>query len=68
MSKRVRVIQYVIHPVLVVDDGADLTPLDVEPITVPAAGWASFIEGGLASALAGLEAQVNDATADGPEV
>lgn len=59
MSKRVRVVQYVVHPVLVVDDGDNLDPLQVEPITVPAAGWAAFIDGGLDHALAELQEGLN---------
>lgn len=59
MSKRVRVIQYVVHPVLVADDGDNLEPLQVEPITVPAAGWADFIGGGLDGALAELQDGLN---------
>lgn len=67
MSKRIRVVQYVVQPVVVVDDGENLTPLEVQPIPVPAARWAEFVQGGLDQALTALQAQIeqpaDDATA-----
>lgn len=59
MSTRVRVVQYVVQPILVADDGENLTPLEVKPMTVPAAAWAAFVESGLGDALAKLEADLN---------
>lgn len=38
----IRVVQFVVQPVLVFDDGENLTPLQVSPITVPAADWPQF--------------------------
>lgn len=56
---RIRVVQYLVTPVVVVDDGENLTPLDVQPIQVPAARWEEFVSGGLAQALAALQEQVD---------
>lgn len=57
--KRVRLVQVVVQPVLVTDDGETLAPLQVEPIPVPANEWNTFVETGLTEALAGLEERVN---------
>lgn len=64
MSTRVRAIQYVVQPILVADDGTDLTPLQIEPLTIPAAEWATFVGTGLADALANLEAGLNESDED----
>lgn len=55
---RIRAIQFIVQPVLVVDDGESLVPLSVEPITIPAARWSEFVEHGLDAALAQLQEQV----------
>lgn len=57
--KRIRVIQYVVQPTIVVDDGDTLEPLQIQPITVSAREWAQFVEHGLGDALARLQMQVN---------
>lgn len=38
----IRVVQFIVQPVLVEDDGETLTPLQVAPITVTAAEWPVF--------------------------
>lgn len=38
----IRVVQFIVQPILVDDDGTTLTPLQVAPITVPAAEWPQF--------------------------
>lgn len=38
----IRAVQFIVTPVLVDDDGETLTPLQVQPITVPASEWPSF--------------------------
>jgi hypothetical protein len=38
----IRVVQFIVQPVLVDDDGETLTPLQVQPITVSAAEWPQF--------------------------
>lgn len=38
----IRVVQFIVQPILVDDDGTNLTPLQVQPITVPATGWPQF--------------------------
>ncbi len=41
-SSRVRVVKWVVQPVLVLDDGDTLTPVDVEPQHVPADALPAF--------------------------
>jgi hypothetical protein len=38
----IRVVQFIVTPMLVEDDGETLTPLQVAPITVSAAEWPQF--------------------------
>lgn len=59
MSKRLRIVQYLVQPVALVDDGDTLDPLPIEPIPVPAGRWAEFVETGLAEALADLQARID---------
>lgn len=57
--KRVRLIQMVMQPVLVADDGESLVPLDVQPITVSAADWPTFATEKWPEMISGLTEQVN---------
>lgn len=41
---RLRVVGYLIQPQLMADDGETLTPLPVQPVTIPAADWANVRE------------------------
>lgn len=38
----IRAVHFIVQPVLVDDDGENLTQLKVTPITVPAAEWPKF--------------------------
>jgi len=42
MTPRLRVVQFIVQPVLVLDDGESLAPRQCEPITVPASALADF--------------------------
>lgn len=44
MTNRLRPVAYVIQPQFMVDDGDTLTPLPVQPITVPLADWPNVVE------------------------
>lgn len=43
MSVRLRPVAYVIQPQFMVDDGEILTPLPVQPLTIPAADWPNVV-------------------------
>lgn len=58
--KRLRMLHVVLQPVFVVDDGDDLTPLPVAPITIPAAQWANVVET-FADGVAALREQIEGA-------
>lgn len=40
---RLRLVAYVIQPQFMVDDGETLTPLPVQPLTIPAAEWPNVV-------------------------
>lgn len=62
MSRRLRIAQVVVTPVLMWDDGEELTPgPSLQPITVPLSGLA-----GLAERLPGEVAQIEAQQADRP--
>lgn len=58
--KRVRVVQVRVVPVLVVDDGETLAPLEVEPVTVSAEDWPTYSTKAWPEAVAKLESQLNE--------
>jgi len=43
MSNRLRLISVTLTPAFVTDDGENLTPLSVQPITVLAADWPNVV-------------------------
>jgi hypothetical protein len=55
---RMRLVGWNVQPVVMADDGENLTPVQVGPQTIPAAGWDAFKDGGDARALESLRAQV----------
>lgn len=57
MRKRLRLVGVVLTPQFMVDDGDNIIPLSVDPITVPAAQWPNVVEG-FAQAVAALREQV----------
>lgn len=64
MSSRLRVVGWNVQPVVMVDDGEDLTPLTVEHRMIPASQWAEFKNGGDAAALDSVREQLGISTDD----
>lgn len=58
MSARLRIVGWNVQPVVMADDGDNLTPLPVAPQMVNAADWEAFKAGGDVEALAAIRAQV----------
>lgn len=57
--KRVRLVQMVLTPTFVLDDGEHLVPLQVQPIVVSAQDWPAYSTEGFAAHLAELQEQVD---------
>lgn len=60
LSKRMRVVGWNVQPVVMVDDGDNLTPVQVQPLQVPQADWQAFVDGGWQSSLETVREQVED--------
>lgn len=60
MSTRLRVIGWKVQPVLMADDGENLTPLETNVQTIPAKDWPAFKDGGDEQALEALRSQVEE--------
>lgn len=58
MTNRVRIVQWNVQPVVMVDDGEILTPLPVEALSIAAADWPAWAENGWRAAVEQLRAQV----------
>ncbi len=58
MSPRVRVVGWNVQPIVMLDDGDDLTPLNLNPQTIAAKDWPAFKAGGDEQALDSIRAQV----------
>lgn len=58
MSARMRLVGWEVRPMVMVDDGENLTPLDVTPQLITAAGWPAFTAGGDAAALDSLRQRI----------
>lgn len=43
-TRRLRAVAYLVQPQFMVDDGENLTPLAVQPITIAAVDWANVVE------------------------
>ena len=63
MTKRMRLVGWIVQPVVMADDGENLTPVNVNPVNIPAAGWDAFKGGGDVQALTSVREQV-----EGPAV
>jgi hypothetical protein len=57
MSTRMRLVGWNVQPVLMIDDGDNLTPVNVQAIQITAANWDEFKNGGDEKALAELHEQ-----------
>jgi hypothetical protein len=53
-----RLVGWVVQPVVMADDGENLAPVQIGPQTVPAARWEAFKAGGDAAALEQVRAQI----------
>lgn len=53
-----RLVGWQVQPVVMADDGENLTPLDIGPQLIPAAHWAAFKDGGDTDALDKIRAQI----------
>ncbi len=58
MSTRVRVVAWIVQPVVMADDGDNLTQLQVQPVTIPAAAWDDFKAGGDEAAINSISDQL----------
>lgn len=63
---RMRLVGWQICPVIMADDGDDLTPVQVSPQVIAAKDWAGFKDGGDVTALEQVRAQV-EGTVSAPE-
>lgn len=55
---RVRVVGWNVQPVVMLDDGANLTPVQIGPQMIAAADWQAFKDGGDEQALASVREQI----------
>lgn len=55
---QVRIVRYHVQLEVVVDDGTNLTPLPVAPLSVNAVDWPQFSASGLAAAIEELQSRV----------
>ena len=58
MSARMRLVGWEVRPVVMADDGENLTPVNINPQMIPAAAWQTFKDGGDAEALGSLRARI----------
>jgi hypothetical protein len=61
-----RIIQIVVQPQIVIDDGEDLIPQPVQPMTVLWRDWPAFAAGGLQDALDKMQTQLDAQTQPTP--
>jgi hypothetical protein len=67
-NTRMRLVGWNIQPVIMSDDGENLTPVPVQATMIPAAGWQEFKDGGDKSALEDLRAQIENGKVDTPSI
>ena len=53
-----RLMGWIVRPIVMADDGENLTPIEVSPQTILAAQWQAFKDGGDTKALEGLRAEI----------
>ena len=58
MTTRMRLVGWTVQPVVMADDGENLTPVQISPQVIPASGWDAFKDGGDAAALESIRAQI----------
>lgn len=64
MSPRMRLIGWNVQPVVMIDDGENLTPTQIAPQMVHATAWQAFKDGGDAEALDLIRQQVEALNAE----
>ena len=62
MSARIRLVGWQVQPVVMADDGENLTPVQVSGRMIPASEWQAFKDGGDAAALEAVRRQFEQAT------
>jgi hypothetical protein len=65
MAVRMRLVGWNVQPVVMADDGENLTPVQVSSQMIPAAAWDQFKHGGDEEALETLREHVERATDPG---
>lgn len=58
MAARMRLVGWRVQPVVMSDDGENLTSVDVAPVVIPAANWQAFKDGDDDQALAQVRAKI----------
>ena len=58
---RMRLVGWMVQPVVMADDGENLTPVPVNPLNIPAADWDAFKSAGDVQAIASLREQIENA-------
>lgn len=61
---RMRILRWIVQPVVVADDGDELTEIEVQPIAIPNTAWETFITTGWHQAVDELRRQVEGVTED----
>jgi hypothetical protein len=59
---KARIINVLVQPQIVIDDGENLTPQEVKTIAVAWRDWPTFAANGLQDALAKMQAELDTAT------
>jgi hypothetical protein len=54
---KVRIVGWRVQPIVMLDDGENLTPLPLDPVDIPAAEWRAFKARGDAQAVADLRSR-----------
>lgn len=60
VRKKLRLVEVLVQPVIMQDDGATLTKIEHPPITIPAAEWATYSGERFPRELAEYEQRIND--------
>ena len=55
---KMRLVGWSVQPIIMSDDGINLTPVEVHAQILPAAQWDSFINGGYTTALESIRTQI----------
>ncbi len=64
MTTRMRLVGWSVQPMVMADDGENLTPVNIGPQMIPAAQWQTFKDGGDEAALEQVRTQIEQPTSD----